>query len=442
MAAASQLLRGKQLYADVWFDKPPIYAWFYLLSGALPGWPLRLLDIVFTLTLAWSVSRLTRVLWRSEPTSWEPVLAFVLTCLSLTFWIPSAVMAIAPDQLVLLPLILGVTFAVERKPALAGIASGFAALCNPKGLIALPIVLLWCGRESLASLAGFAGVQVLSLIALPVPSYWLEVWRWGITYSADTFISNPIVEGVRRTASWVGFHLAVATSALVCLVRVRNYRLWAWLLLSCVAVIGGVRFFPRYYFFLLPVVIVTAAHGTYMLSRIQRIAVLCLLVIPVVRFGPRYVTVALKGPADWSDTALMQDSRAVAAALADAGANAHDSLLVWGYRPDIYVFSGLGAGARFLDSQPLTGVIADRHLTVSKATFPELARQNRQELTKFKPRFVVDGLGLLNRRLAISEYPDLRDWWQQYERITTTTNSAIYRLRDVRNSTDQTSVPR
>ena len=104
-----------------------------------------------------------------------------------------------------------------------------------------------------------------------------------------------------------------------------------------------------------------------------RIITAVLLSIPVVRFGPRYVTVALKGRADWSDTALMQDSRAVASALSQAGAHADDTLLVWGYRPDIYVFSGLGAGTRFLDSQPLTGVIADRHLTVSKSTFPELA---------------------------------------------------------------------
>src|SRR3954452_5668666 len=89
MAAASDLLRGKHLYSDVWFDKPPIYAWFYLLSGALPGWPLRVLDIIFTLALAWVFARLVRRLWRPESGSWEPVFAFILTCLSLTFWIPS-----------------------------------------------------------------------------------------------------------------------------------------------------------------------------------------------------------------------------------------------------------------------------------------------------------------------------------------------------------------
>ncbi len=434
MAAASELLRGKHLYSDVWFDKPPIYAWFYLLSGAMPGWPLRFLDIVFTLTLAWAFAKLVRALWRPEPRSWEAVLAFVLTCFSLTFWIPSAVMAIAPDQLVLLPMVIGVTFAVEGSPAFAGIATGFAVLCNPKGLIALPIVLFWCWRDLVSVLAGFVGVQSIASVTLPVRPYWVEVWRWGIRYSADSFITDPVMEGFRRTVAWIGFHLTIVAGSLVCLVKVRSYKIWAWLLISCIAVIGGVRFFPRYYFLLLPVVIVSASHGLLLLSRVPRIILLCLLSIPLVRFGPRYVTVALKGSANWSDTTLMQDSRAVASALSQAGAHADDTLLVWGYRPDIYVFSGLGTGTRFLDCQPLTGVIADRHLTVSKSTFPELAAQNRQELTKTRPQFIIDGLGPLNPALAISRYTDLRDWWSQYERIASTSYSVVYRRREQRNS--------
>ena len=47
-------------------------------------------------------------------------------------------------------------------------------------------------------------------------------------------------------------------------------------------------------------------------------------------------------------------------------ANAGDTLFVWGYRPEIYVYTGLPAATRFLDSQPLTGVPADRHLTQSE----------------------------------------------------------------------------
>jgi len=31
MAAAAEILRGKVLYRDIWFDKPPFYALFYAL---------------------------------------------------------------------------------------------------------------------------------------------------------------------------------------------------------------------------------------------------------------------------------------------------------------------------------------------------------------------------------------------------------------------------
>ena len=41
LAAAAEMLRGKTLYADIWFDKPPLFAGFYLLWGALAGWPMR-----------------------------------------------------------------------------------------------------------------------------------------------------------------------------------------------------------------------------------------------------------------------------------------------------------------------------------------------------------------------------------------------------------------
>jgi hypothetical protein len=39
MAAAAEVLRGKLLYRDIWFDKPPLYALFYTLCGAVPGRP-------------------------------------------------------------------------------------------------------------------------------------------------------------------------------------------------------------------------------------------------------------------------------------------------------------------------------------------------------------------------------------------------------------------
>jgi hypothetical protein len=59
-----------------------------------------------------------------------------------------------------------------------------------------------------------------------------------------------------------------------------------------------------------------------------------------------------------------RDSRAAAAAVLRL-ARPGDTLFIWGYRPEIYTYTRLPAATRYLDSQPLTGVPADRHLTQS-----------------------------------------------------------------------------
>ena len=151
-----------------------------------------------------------------------------------------------------------------------------------------------------------------------------------------------------------------------------------------------------------------------------------LLMIPLVRFGPRYAVLAkdlAQGrPHQWSDLRMGDDSAAAARLLKDPSG----TLLVWGYRPDVFAYSRLRAGTRFLDSQPLTGVLADRHLTNSTASLPELAAHNRSELIGTRPTYIVDGLGPLNPALAITRYADLRDWMAGYREIGRTELSVIY----------------
>ena len=111
-----------------------------------------------------------------------------------------------------------------------------------------------------------------------------------------------------------------------------------------------------------------AARGYTLLGRWRPIVVL-LLLIPLIRFGPRYVTLAndlvQNRETQWTDLQMAQDSRAAAHRIGSEG-----TLLVWGYRPDIFAHTRMQAGSRFLDSQPLTGVLADRHLTNSQTMAP------------------------------------------------------------------------
>jgi hypothetical protein len=421
LAAAAEVLRGKVLYRDIWFDKPPLYAWFYLLCGAQPGWPLRILAGLHILAVGWSVKWTGQQLWGIR----EGLVAAALCCFSLTFWIPSAIMAAAPDLLMIVPHVLAVGLAVRRRWFLAGILSGIALLINPRAVFVLAASALWGGTGLIV--IGFATVQLTAAVALPFRDYWQQVWSWGFVYSSATFLHNPLREAAVRTFAWAGFHLTTVTGALITLLRERQWRLALWIILSAAAVVAGLRFFPRYYFQLLPVVSLGAGRGFLLLSPRWRAVAFALLLIPALRFGPRYVSVALNGTSGWADAAMMEDSRDAARHLQDNGDRA--TLLVWGYRPDVFVFSGLPAGTRFLDSQPLTGVLADRHLTDSTVLYPEIAAANRAQLVQTTPIFIVDGLGPLNPSLAITEFEDLHDWLARYEVIARTRMSVIYRVR-------------
>jgi hypothetical protein len=209
-----------------------------------------------------------------------------------------------------------------------------------------------------------------------------------------------------------------------------RWKLLAWAALSLAAAVVGWRFFPRYFFQFLPVLVIVASRGMVLLGR-KRALALVLLLIPLVRFGPRYVMLARDlaagRPHVWNDVAMDKDSRA-AALLARQFSHPGDSLFVWGFRPDLWVYTGLPAATRFLDSQPLTGVPADRHLTQSAPVASDFTRANREELARARPSIVIDGLSLYNPALAMDRYPELRPWLAQYQEVARTPTTVIYRL--------------
>jgi hypothetical protein len=102
---------------------------------------------------------------------------------------------------------------------------------------------------------------------------------------------------------------------------------------------------------------------------------------------------------------------------------------VWGFRPDIFIDSRLPAGTRFLESQAISGLLADRHLFSGTAVAQGFVASNRAELMASRPIWVVDGLGLYNPAAAITNQPYLRGWMSQYEEVARTDFSVIYHLR-------------
>lgn len=441
LAAALNILHGKVPYRDFWYDKPPLAAFYYVIIGGHDGWPLRLLDSGYVLLACWFAYKLGRIWWGEA----EGLTAAILLAFSMAFYLPSAVIAFAADAVMLVPHLAAVYCAFRGRAITAGLLSGVAFLANPKGLFVLATCFVWLFPSGVigAGLGFVVPVCVTLLLALTTGAwagYVEQVWHWGVLYSNGTPVANPLKTGLVRTADWAAFQSSIvvgATFALFRSNRTNRWKLGVWIVLSFAAVALGGRFAPHYYLQLLPPMVLAGARGMVLAwQRYQaRAAVVfaLLALIPVVRFGPRYISLTtdnLAGRAPrWNDVALDEDSRQVAAEIRRL-ARPGDTLLVWGYRPDVYVYTRLLSDSRFWDSQPLTGVPADRHLSATTSIYKAGAAFDRKEVARTRPTFLVDGLGLMNPRLAPNQYPELHDWLSHYKAVARTPLSLIYKRVD------------
>ena len=414
---------GKSLYKDVWFDKPAGTVYLYRLWGARTGLALRLADTAFLFACCLLLYGFGRSLWGRDA---EGLAAAGLLALYLTFGIPAAVMPLAPDLALVLPHTAAVYLAFLKRPVWAGVLAGIGFWVNTKALLVLAscAVFLPPGLDWLRLLGGFSAITLTQFGVLAAQgsfaSYWDQVWRWGAVYARDTFVEHPVTYGLRQTLNWCGFQSAAVCGAVLALRHKKDWRFAAWAALSLLAVGLGLRFFPRYYFQLLPVFALLGARGFCISSRPLRWLLVALALIPVARFGPRYVTLAgdllARRPHHWADLALAQDSERVAAALPSG------SVFVWGYRPDIYALSRRPAATPFLDSQPLSGVLADRHLNNAHVSAAEWAARFAGTVERARPDFIVDGLSRLNPQLSMPQ-----QWLTSYEVVADTGRSIVYR---------------
>lgn len=432
------MLGGKIPYREFWYDKPPLSALYYLLIGGYAGWPLRLLDAAYILAACALCYRLAR-LWWSEA---EALAAAVLFAFFTTFYLPSTVIPFAADATMMVPHLAAIYFAARRRTFWAGVFAGVAFIANAKALFVLLVCAAWLWPEWVLLGAGFAipaGCGALILYLLGAwPGYVEQVWRWGVIYAEGSPVVHPVELGVVRTADWLGFHSALAVTATFAFTRFsrgEKFRIGSWLAISFAAVCLGTRFAPHYFLQLLPGMVVAASRGLVLAYRQYRkcavaVVTICLL-IPFIRFGPRYFSLAFEDliarRPNWIDVNLDLDSQDVARQLKTMVQPA-DTLFVWGYRPDIYVYTRLIAPALFWDSQPLTGVPADRHLTATSAIYSGPAAANRLNVVQTHPTWIVDGLGLLNPKLRPDVYPELKQWMADYRLVGRTRLSLIYRI--------------
>ncbi len=425
MAAAQQVLFGKILYRDIWFDKPPLVPLVYLLWGAKIGLVLRFAGALYCTLVCWLAFAAAKALWTEQEARW----AAILMAFFLTFDTPSSVLPLAADSLLLAPHLLAILLAIQRRPIWSGAAAGVGFLFNNKALF----VLASCGM--------FAGPLVALGFALPCAfagavlamsgawtSYLDQVWIWSSAYARNTFVDHPIVTGLVRSANWAGFHAGLIVAggwSLTGMERRQKAQFGFWALCCATGVALGWRFFPRYYFLILPVAVLAAARGMTLLGSRWWLAAI-LLLAPLARFGPRYLLLAVNADPQWSDLALDNESRATAAII-ERLARPGDTLYVWGYRPDVFVYTDMRAASMYLDCQAMTGVPADRHLTQSSPILaPGTTAQARQVLARSHPDFIVDGLGEYNPQLAMTRYPELKTWLSGYREIARVGGAIIY----------------
>src|SRR5258708_19332819 len=108
------------------------------------GIPLRIAGTIFIFLCCLMIWRFARDLWGPR----EGLTAALLLGFFLTFGIPSAVMALAPDLLMIAPHLAAVYLAWRKRPLLSGLMAGIALLVNSKGVFVLAASLLWTARSS------------------------------------------------------------------------------------------------------------------------------------------------------------------------------------------------------------------------------------------------------------------------------------------------------
>jgi hypothetical protein len=471
---AQEMLRGKALYREIWFDKPPALAMIFegLFGIGNPLLAVRWFTVLYAFAVCLLLWRMGRYLWPASHSShnshvitrWsEGRLAALFYAFYNATYLHSQVQPLAGDHLVLIPYLGSGWCYLLGQCFWGGVLASLAFQINPKvAVLALLLVYIealrpaagWQRRFALY-IAGFVVGSLPWLFYLNADGRWnayvQDFWGWGFRYVGVYTPGEWLMRGLRRTLNYAGFHAALLMGVILLFryapkpaanreanfawmagddrARFHSHVLLAWLAASYLGVAGGGRFYPRYFYLVLPLLCLLAARGFRLaldswkaagkerpsVWRVVAAAVVAIsLLVSLIRFHSRTAVLAWEAISGqhsayiskWDDTALDRDSRAIAATLSHGA-----SLFVWGYRPEIYFYCGCRPASPFLSSQPLTGVPADIQLKESVSAAPLEAAQNRLQLTiqlyLRRPEFIVDGLGPYNPKLAMEQYPEL-----------------------------------
>ncbi|MFP5262106.1 MAG: ArnT family glycosyltransferase [Blastocatellia bacterium] len=556
--AAEELLRGKALYREIYFDKPPglalVYAGLFKVFGA-HILTIRLFTIAYSLAISGVLYLFGAWLYGGR----TGLVAAAMFAVFSTTYTAGHVQGLNTDFMMALPYTAGAYLLIRsradvfHKAAAAnhsawsafagGVLVGIASQVNPKAifdLIFFALALFIARRGALKSMAlavaGFAAGAAPFLIYVAAGgallAYWHYVWEWGSLYASYYPAAWAAVSALRQTADYFalnntllaalifvavtatrralarrrrGAKLAPGAGSTARAMFVADATMLLWFAVSYSGVALGGRFFGHYFYQIIPALCLIGARGVMGMARavaargkaareaaggrpgergeaervcdvrgnralkILSAALILGFAFTLVRFHGRTVVLAsdwARGvksaqTTGWLHERLNREERRVAAQVknmdgapdvadrlgteamrgdsprATGAEGPSDYLFVWGYRPEIYYWSGLVPASRYLSTQPLTGVPGDVHyfadqyrsLLEDQATAAARA-ELLGDLERTRPEYIIDELGAFNSGLAIMNYPELREFMDGYKSLGMVERFVVYRRKD------------
>lgn len=407
------LAHGQTLYVDLWDVKPPGIFWLYALATRLPGGfrGVRAFDLLYTLATVVAVAALGRRLWDRHTGALAGLVYGTVYVSASGYWEMAQ-----PDGFMVLPVVLGVLAwegggrsGVARRSLLAGVLFGLAVLLRPVVVLlpaALALRALWLhagrgpgARRVMLLLAGGALVQVATLLYLAVGGAVGEYLyaqfqfaghyaRLGGFYFPEGVTLTNFLPGTRAafvwfTSRWLAVWVPALAAVVVgaCLRADAGVRLLTLLLAAALlSVVIQTKFFIYHWHIVLVWLALLTAWVVALLWRELRrrstrrraaaVVALCagvlLFLSPRVtrgvaewRYLVRYVVAPSSrtayldrfGPWGWG-TYSYRASWTVAHYLRGRTAPG-DTIVVWGYDPNVYLMSGRESASRFLSFLPL-----------------------------------------------------------------------------------------
>ena len=549
--SAEEILRGKALYREIYFDKPPVLPLLYALLFKVFGThilTIRLFTIFYSVAISAVLYSLGKLLYNTRVACLGAGMFVVFS----TTYTTGHVQGLNTDFLMLLPYAAAGYFFIRSRvepgdgrvgaskrwfALIGGATAGVAFQVNPKAAfdlvffgVFLVISRRWfrghgaadsftSRRSGIAgwslfarALAGFAGASLPFIGYLAarqsLGAYWQYVWAWGSRYASYYPASDVLASALRQSVAYFALNnTLLAGLAFVVANTIKRsrtvpnapsatedaagadliHRLWEsdltlliWFAASFAGLTVGGRFFGHYFFQIMPSLCLIGARGlsgigSALHRRGARRMVFALLAagfaFTIVRFHGRTAVLAvdwIRGTRSaitegWYHERLNREERRVAAVVRelpdkeesadrvgleeirlDGGrsreaGDPRDYLFVWGYRPEIYYWSGLRPASRYLSTQPLTGIPADVHyfeserrLLFDKAITAQAREQLARDLEETSPRYIIDELGMFNPELSLEDYSELHGLMENYRYYGTTDRFLIYRRREER----------